>query len=150
MVVLTRETLAAAAICIEHNYWSSNNAGAAGRSVLRVTVCRQPDGRDREESSRDQLWNGNSVYSAWYLKLCLGCRRFVINVPEEESRDPIRLLFQVELAHWFYLDFYCPENFELRSCSIKEFATQDILCYFAPVRGAKFCDQRVCIRAFNR
>jgi len=55
-------------------------------------------------------------------------RRFVINVPEEESRDPIRLLFQVELAHWFYLDFYCPENSGLRSCSIKEFAIQDILC----------------------
>ena len=53
----------------------------------------------------------------------------MINVPEEESRDPIRLLFQVELAHWFYLDFYCPENSELRPCSIKEFATQDILCF---------------------
>jgi len=55
------------------------------------------------------------------------CRRFVINVPEEESRDPIRLLFQVELAHWFYLDFYCPEHSELRPCTVKEFATQDIL-----------------------
>jgi len=59
--------------------------------------------------------------------MCFYCSRFVINVPEEESRDPIRLLFQVELAHWFYLDFYCPENSELRSCNIKEFAIQDIL-----------------------
>jgi len=67
-----------------------------------------------------------AVYTV--LEQCVVCcSRFVINVPEEESRDPVRLLFQVELAHWFYLDFYCPENPELRTCGIKEFAIQDIL-----------------------
>jgi hypothetical protein len=64
-------------------------------------------------------------YEAYSLGYC--CRRFVINIPEEESRDPIRIFFQIELAHWFYLDFYCPENPKLRSCSIKEFSTQNIL-----------------------
>ena len=66
------------------------------------------------------------------------CSRFLINVPEEESRDPIRLLFQVELAHWFYLDFYCPENPELRTCGIKEFAIQDILCSLV-ITTTNFC-----------
>ncbi|KAG7189900.1 hypothetical protein KM043_006070 [Ampulex compressa] len=50
--------------------------------------------------------------------------RFIINVPEEERKDLIRICFQIELAHWFYLDFYCTEeNPKLRRCNMKEFAT---------------------------
>lgn len=50
--------------------------------------------------------------------------RFIINVPEEERKDLVRICFQIELAHWFYLDFYCTEeNPKLRSCGMKEFAT---------------------------
>ncbi|KAL6446009.1 hypothetical protein ACFW04_000993 [Cataglyphis niger] len=50
--------------------------------------------------------------------------RFIINVPEEERKDLVRICFQIELAHWFYLDFYCTEeNPKLRSCNMKEFAT---------------------------
>ncbi|KAF3420005.1 hypothetical protein E2986_04885 [Frieseomelitta varia] len=51
--------------------------------------------------------------------------RFIINVPEEERRDLIRICFQVELAHWFYLDFYCTdENPKLRPCSMREFTSR--------------------------
>ena len=32
--------------------------------------------------------------------------RFIINVPEEERKDLIRICFQIELAHWFYEDEY--------------------------------------------
>jgi len=51
--------------------------------------------------------------------------RFIINVPEEERKDPVRILFQVELAHWFYLDFYCAETnpTKLKPCGMKEFTT---------------------------
>ncbi|XP_053984791.1 m7GpppN-mRNA hydrolase [Hylaeus volcanicus] len=50
--------------------------------------------------------------------------RFIINVPEEERKDLVRICFQIELAHWFYLDFYCTdENPKLRQCSMREFAT---------------------------
>ncbi|XP_020295379.1 m7GpppN-mRNA hydrolase isoform X2 [Pseudomyrmex gracilis] len=50
--------------------------------------------------------------------------RFIINVPEEERKDLVRICFQIELAHWFYLDFYCTEeNPKLKSCNFKEFAT---------------------------
>uniref|UniRef100_A0A1B6MNL8 m7GpppN-mRNA hydrolase n=1 Tax=Graphocephala atropunctata TaxID=36148 RepID=A0A1B6MNL8_9HEMI len=54
------------------------------------------------------------------------CSRFIINVPEEERKDLIRIMFQVELAHWFYLDFYCtePNQRKLKSCGIKEFTIQ--------------------------
>lgn len=49
--------------------------------------------------------------------------RFIINVPEEERKDLVRICFQIELAHWFYLDFYCTdENPHLKSCGIREFA----------------------------
>lgn len=52
------------------------------------------------------------------------CSRFIINIPEEERQDLIRIFFQIELAHWFYLDFYCAENPELKTCGIKDFSAQ--------------------------
>lgn len=48
--------------------------------------------------------------------------RFIINVPEEERKDLVRLCFQIELAHWFYLDFYCTEEQKMKPCGMKEFA----------------------------
>lgn len=49
--------------------------------------------------------------------------RFIINVPVEERTDFIRICFQIELAHWFYLDFYCSaEDEKLVPCGIKQFA----------------------------
>ncbi|GBM64761.1 m7GpppN-mRNA hydrolase [Araneus ventricosus] len=47
--------------------------------------------------------------------------RFIINVPEEERVDLIRLCFQIELAHWFYLDFYCEEDTKLPKVALKDF-----------------------------
>ncbi|XP_013403114.1 m7GpppN-mRNA hydrolase [Lingula anatina] len=52
------------------------------------------------------------------------CSRFIINMPKEERQDLIRIFFQIELAHWFYLDFYCPENPEYKTCGIKDFSAQ--------------------------
>lgn len=49
--------------------------------------------------------------------------RFIINVPMKERSDIIRICFQIELAHWFYLDFYCSaEDEKLIPCGIKQFA----------------------------
>ncbi|ODN03776.1 m7GpppN-mRNA hydrolase [Orchesella cincta] len=36
--------------------------------------------------------------------------RFLLNIPKEEKFDPIRVCFQIELAHWFFVDFYCGEG----------------------------------------
>lgn len=52
--------------------------------------------------------------------------RFIINVPEEERKDLIRICFQLELAHWFYIDEYVSSDSnagQLKTCSIREFAT---------------------------
>lgn len=53
--------------------------------------------------------------------------RFIINIPEAEQQDLIRICFQVELAHWFYIDEYVQDNAsnykpKLRSCGMREFA----------------------------
>ena len=48
--------------------------------------------------------------------------RFIINIPNEEQDNLIRICFQIELAHWFYLDFNCSENSSLPKCSFHEFA----------------------------
>lgn len=50
--------------------------------------------------------------------------RFIINVPDDERSNFVRICFQIELAHWFYLDFYCTgeDNKSLTPCGIKQFA----------------------------
>lgn len=52
--------------------------------------------------------------------------RFIINVPDMELSNLIRICFQIELAHWFYLDFFCAsqEEKKLQPCGIKQFAMQ--------------------------
>lgn len=50
------------------------------------------------------------------------CSRFIINIPQEERSDLVRVCFHIELAHWFYIDYYCKEQKELPKCQFKEFA----------------------------
>nr|XP_014290115.2 uncharacterized protein LOC106689574 isoform X1 [Halyomorpha halys]XP_014290116.2 uncharacterized protein LOC106689574 isoform X1 [Halyomorpha halys]XP_014290117.2 uncharacterized protein LOC106689574 isoform X1 [Halyomorpha halys] len=57
------------------------------------------------------------------------CSRFIINVPDEERRDLIRICFQIESAHWFYLDFYSKHFPTKKPCGIKEFAQQIFKVY---------------------
>lgn len=52
-----------------------------------------------------------------FLFFSLLLSRFIINVPEEERTDLIRIFFQIEIAHWFYLDFYCDSSFTTISAS---------------------------------
>ncbi|KAK5965434.1 mRNA-decapping enzyme 2 [Trichostrongylus colubriformis] len=52
--------------------------------------------------------------------------RFLANIPDEEKSDKVRMCFQVELAHWFYIDFYCKQE-ERKGCAqmgMREFARQ--------------------------
>eukprot|EP00092_Neocalanus_flemingeri_P003858 GFUD01004154.1.p1 GENE.GFUD01004154.1~~GFUD01004154.1.p1 ORF type:complete len:416 (-),score=116.83 GFUD01004154.1:73-1320(-) len=48
--------------------------------------------------------------------------RFLINMPLEERDNLIRVCFQLELAHWFYIDFYVSSDPSLVEGSMKEFA----------------------------
>nr|KAG5694324.1 hypothetical protein BaRGS_035192 [Batillaria attramentaria] len=50
--------------------------------------------------------------------------RFIVNLPDKQQRDLIRVFFAIEQAHWFYLDFYCTERPELKTCGVKEFSLQ--------------------------
>ncbi|XP_045538785.1 m7GpppN-mRNA hydrolase [Papilio machaon] len=51
------------------------------------------------------------------------CSRFIINLPPEDRGNLVRICFQIELAHWFYLDYYCTdETKRLNTCGIREFA----------------------------
>lgn len=47
--------------------------------------------------------------------------RFLINIPEEDKDDPVKLVSHVETAYWFYLDLQRPEDPSLPACSMKEF-----------------------------
>ncbi|XP_055624781.1 m7GpppN-mRNA hydrolase-like [Toxorhynchites rutilus septentrionalis] len=48
--------------------------------------------------------------------------KFIINVPVKERENLIRICFQIELAHWFYLDFYCVN--QKPKCGMKQFTFQ--------------------------
>lgn len=54
--------------------------------------------------------------------------RFILHIPSEERDNAIRVCFQIELAHWFYLDFYMQNTPGLPPCGIRDFAKADILC----------------------
>ncbi|KAI6058194.1 M7GpppN-mRNA hydrolase isoform X2 [Aix galericulata] len=44
------------------------------------------------------------------------CSRFILHIPSEERDNAIRVCFQIELAHWFYLDFYMQNTPGLPQC----------------------------------
>ncbi|XP_072439909.1 m7GpppN-mRNA hydrolase isoform X1 [Chiloscyllium punctatum] len=50
------------------------------------------------------------------------CSRFILHIPSEERDNAIRVCFQIELAHWFYLDFYLQNTPGLPQCGIRDFA----------------------------
>ncbi|PAV83878.1 hypothetical protein WR25_13590 [Diploscapter pachys] len=57
------------------------------------------------------------------------CFRFISNLPKNEKETTVRVMFQIELAHWFYVDFYCDSAEEggRKDCpnlGIREFTTQ--------------------------
>lgn len=64
--------------------------------------------------------------------------RFIINIPDSDRTNFVRICFQIELAHWFYLDFYCSGEGNRKSspCGIKQFASHifnvniDLLKFF--------------------
>jgi len=75
------------------------------------------------EKMGEGLYSQNSFKIPPYILDDL-CTRFIINLPGDVGKDNIRIFFQIELAHWFYLDFYCPDNPDLKTLNIKEFSTQ--------------------------
>lgn len=48
--------------------------------------------------------------------------RFILHIPSEERDNAIRVCFQIELAHWFYLDFCMQNSPGLPQCGIRDFA----------------------------
>ncbi|XP_032425144.1 m7GpppN-mRNA hydrolase isoform X1 [Xiphophorus hellerii] len=50
------------------------------------------------------------------------CSRFILHIPSEERDNAIRVCFQIELAHWFYLDFCIQNTPGAPQCGIRDFA----------------------------
>ncbi|XP_065519638.1 m7GpppN-mRNA hydrolase isoform X4 [Lathamus discolor] len=69
----------------------------------------------------DDLCRQTSGWTSWHHRdLCDG--RFILHIPSEERDNAIRVCFQIELAHWFYLDFYMQNTPGLPQCGIRDFA----------------------------
>ena len=65
---------------------------------------------------------GRQKRAAEHLSSTLSlCSRFLINIPDEDKDDAMRVCGHLELAHWFYLDFLRQDNMSLPACNLKEF-----------------------------
>ncbi|PKI83048.1 5'-(N(7)-methylguanosine 5'-triphospho)-[mRNA] hydrolase [Malassezia vespertilionis] len=53
----------------------------------------------------------------------LSCR-FIVNLPANELASIERIVFQVEQAHWFYLDFVCAAHSDLPKMNLRRFAQE--------------------------
>ncbi|GMT25023.1 hypothetical protein PFISCL1PPCAC_16320, partial [Pristionchus fissidentatus] len=52
--------------------------------------------------------------------------RFILNIPDSERLDETRVCFQIELAHWFYIDFYVnqEERADCNNMGMRDFLKQ--------------------------
>uniref|UniRef100_A0A3Q3XAQ0 mRNA decapping protein 2 Box A domain-containing protein n=1 Tax=Mola mola TaxID=94237 RepID=A0A3Q3XAQ0_MOLML len=57
------------------------------------------------------------------------CSRFILHIPSEERDNAIRVCFQIELAHWFYLDFCMQNTPGAPHCGIRDFAKACLMHY---------------------
>lgn len=80
-----------------------------------------------------------AIFTFLFLNKSYCCRRFLIFVPESAKQNLIRICFQIELAHWFYLDFYVSNDNRLKSCSIYEFAAHVFQVSFHYYKFFKKC-----------
>nr|NP_648805.2 decapping protein 2, isoform A [Drosophila melanogaster]AAF49579.4 decapping protein 2, isoform A [Drosophila melanogaster] len=120
------------------SYGSSSSEDAAGTSAPTgagevVTSAALTPRASTTKASSNKLPEKSKIPSDILDDLA---SRFIINVPDMELNNLIRMCFQIELAHWFYLDFFCaPESGEdgetpkcvqrkLPSVGIKQFAMQ--------------------------
>ena len=55
------------------------------------------------------------------------CSRFLLNIPATERDDMVRLMFQIELAHWFYIDFHRVEDPTLPEMKLPQFSGKDLV-----------------------
>ena len=67
-------------------------------------------------------WKPSPVYKIRPDILDDLCGRFIVNLPADERNDFISLLFHIELAQWFYIDFYCTDKtLGCKECTFSEF-----------------------------
>ncbi|XP_037723033.1 mRNA-decapping enzyme 2 isoform X2 [Drosophila subpulchrella] len=112
------------------SYGSSSSEDAAAASATLATTTPRAN---TTKASSIKLPEKSKIPSDILDDLA---SRFIINVPDMELNNLIRMCFQIELAHWFYLDFFCaPETGEdgetpksvqrkLPTVGIKQFAMQ--------------------------
>ncbi|XGW25568.1 hypothetical protein V3C99_006737, partial [Haemonchus contortus] len=123
------------------------NVGSVGARMSRNQVAMDEAGPSTSNSRRvrDNSYTQNHTttesYSLWASSPTKASQsvpkipsevlqdlsfRFLANIPDEEKSDKVRMCFQVELAHWFYIDFYCKQE-ERKDCAqmgMREFARQ--------------------------
>ena len=100
---------------------SSNNNGATNSSTIIQTTIPLTNGNTSGSNNN----NGSNTKQSHAIPSDILddlASRFIINSPIDERNNLIRLCFQIELAHWFYLDFFCEiVEKKLIPCGIKQF-----------------------------
>lgn len=100
---------------------------------VHATPDRQPKGAiESEVPSREIKISGKPIPEAVLDDLCA---RFLLNIPECERDNMIRLMFQVELAHWFYIDFHRVQNPSLPEMKLPQFTARIFVAYPFLLKG---------------
>jgi hypothetical protein len=91
------------------------------RSRRRVVVdsaflCPRQNSRDRARATNAHIADMTMEEALDDL-----AARFIINLPKEEFQSFERLCFQIEQAHWFYIDHMRPAHPNLSSVALKSF-----------------------------
>jgi mRNA-decapping enzyme subunit 2 len=69
-------------------------------------------------------------------------KKYVYNCPENILDDKIHLMFQLQAAYWFYIDYYCSTNPNLPNLKEKEFMNYLVNhCIFLYIRLPKFNEE---------
>ncbi|KAH7729431.1 mRNA-decapping enzyme 2 [Aphelenchoides avenae] len=103
----------------------SSQRGAQPRPTKSST---SPRGASRNNQKSSSPENGSLSFGPVVPSDAMDdvCFRFLYNIPEYEQNDQIRVCFQLEQAHWYYVDFYCdnPSYPECKNLRFHEFARQ--------------------------
>ncbi|VDO28614.1 unnamed protein product [Onchocerca flexuosa] len=87
--------------------FSSLNCGPDCLMTAIFSGSSTEDGKSSDSRTKNSMSFGPPIPDDILDDLCF---RFLINIPDDQKNTPVRLCFQIELAHWFYIDFYCKRN----------------------------------------
>jgi len=102
------------------HHFTQHNLGISAEQIPNYQQQQQVDTQQQQQQQQSSSNTDSSKPSLSDIFDDLSTR-FVLNIPSEELESFERLLFQIEMAYWFYDDFYREDHPTLPKYSLSEF-----------------------------